>query len=95
MKGSEDIVGLPYQQARSQPPMAERRSPIVAFIVAFLFGFLGYGIYTGDWKAAFWLLITSIILFAVIPGIGLLLAGCICGVLAANRVSESNAAGGH
>ena len=95
MKPAEKVIEYTFEQARNQPPMAQRRSPVAAFVIAFLFGFLGYGIYTGDWKAAFWLLVTSFILFFILPGIGLLVAGCICGGLAAHRVSESNAAGGH
>lgn len=91
----DEIAKHTFDQARKQPPMPHRRSPVVAFFVAFFFGFLGYGIYTGDWKAAGWLFLTIIILSIVIPGLGLLVGLAISGGMCAHRVSESNAAGGH
>jgi hypothetical protein len=79
----------------NQPPMPERKSPVVGFIVGFMFGFLGYGIMTGDWKAAGWLFLATMALFFVIPGAGILVAGTICGGMCAARIVKSNELGGH
>jgi hypothetical protein len=53
------------------PPIREKKNPLVAGVLGFLFGGIGLGLYFGSWKDFLYPILTLLGLAIVLPGIGI------------------------
>jgi hypothetical protein len=88
-------VGIAIKQLHNLPPLARKKSPVLAFVLAFFFGCIGYGLYTRDWWGAAFLALAMLGITFVLPGLGWLLVLLFGACLAAYRINKSNSDGGH
>lgn len=72
------------------PPLKEKKSPLVAFVLGFLFGPFGVGIYTRSWMDFFVCLVAVLCITVGTGGCAALFAWCLAGAYGALRVHFSN-----
>ncbi len=56
------------------PPIREKKNPLIAGILGFLFGGVGLGLYFQSWKDFFYPILVMIGLSIIIPGLGTIVA---------------------
>lgn len=84
------IVRGALKESRKMAPVGAGKSPLVAFVVGFLFGPIGAGIYLGSF-ADFAMLLGVILAGAFLTaGFAAPVAWVFSGVWAAHRVNQSN-----
>jgi hypothetical protein len=76
-------------------PLAEKKSPVAAFVLGVLFGAIGVGIYFRSWKDFFVCILLFIGLAIVIPGIGTIPGWLFAAGYGAYRAHTSNVNAGY
>lgn len=78
------------QQLRQLPALADRKNPMLAGIIGFLFGPVGIGIYFKSKNDFLWCLGLLIGFMIVVPGVGLLPGWLFSAGYGYKRASRSN-----
>ena len=71
------------------PPIREKKHPLLAGIIGFMFGGIGLGLYFQSWKDFLYPVLAWVALAIVIPGLGLILAAIFSATWGAARAANS------
>jgi hypothetical protein len=84
------IVGHAFRESEKMPRVGAGKSPVAAFVVGFMFGPLGVGLYLKSWPDFFLLLGLILVGSFMTAGLGAPFFWCLCGFWGAARVARSN-----
>lgn len=77
-----------HRACEQMEPLPDRKNPLIAAVVGFLFGFIGIGIYFKSWKDLF--ICFLIFLPLIFTGVGAPVGWCIAGAYGFFRALNSN-----
>jgi hypothetical protein len=86
------VAGHMFKHSKSMPSVGSGKSAMLAFLMGFLFGPLGVGLYLRSLPDFFLSLALVLIGAFVTVGIGAPVFWCLCGAWAAVRVHNANKA---